>query len=162
RKRSISPSTVSETKRANQRWAPPLLSALYAMKTGSIPRGLRRANKVAAKVPRILVSVAAITRCMCTSSTSLCRLWFDSGSLRPEVVKDDRGNGEADQNANDAVADFIKIGVGCVALEHAEEKSERDLETGVTDAFASGRDPTGNCADCGNEHDQRSDRFHVW
>jgi hypothetical protein len=30
------------------------------MKTGSIPRGLRSANKVAANVPRILVSLVAI------------------------------------------------------------------------------------------------------
>ena len=79
----------------------------------------------------------------------------------PDIVKDHRGNGEADQNADEAVADFIKIGVGCVALEHAEEKSERDLKTGVADPFAPGCDPAGNCANCGNEHNQRRDRFHV-
>src|SRR5262249_16832800 len=84
-----------------------------------------------------------------------------SFALRPEVVKDHRGNRDANQDADDAVADFIKIRVGCIALEHAEKKSERDLETGVADAFAPSCDPAGSCGDCGNEHNQRRDRFHM-
>jgi len=81
--------------------------------------------------------------------------------LGPGVMENCRGNHEADQNANEAVADFVKIGIGCVALEHAEEKSECDLETGVTNAFAAGCHPRGDCADCGNEDDQRRDRLHA-
>lgn len=76
-------------------------------------------------------------------------------------MEDHRGNGEADQNADEAVADFIKIGVGGEALEHAEVKSERHLESGVADPFAPGSNPGRNCGDCGNQHDQRRDRFHV-
>jgi hypothetical protein len=56
-------------------------------------------------------------------------------------VEDHRGNGDADQNADHAIADFIKISGGCVALELAEKKSERDLQAGVADSFASGGDP---------------------
>jgi len=42
-------------------------------------------------------------------------------------MEEHHGNGDADQNANEAVADLIKIDVRCVALEHAKEKSARDL-----------------------------------
>src|SRR5262245_12293541 len=76
-------------------------------------------------------------------------------------MEDYGGNGEADQNANEAVADFIKIGVGCIALERAEKKNERDLKAGVADAFTTGCDPTSNCTDGGNKHNQRRDRFHL-
>src|SRR4030095_4020827 len=82
---------------------------------------------------------------------------FDSSPLGPDVMENECSDSESDQNTNDTVANFIKVCVGCVALEHAEEKSESDLETGVADAFASGRDPAGNCADCGNEHNKRRD-----
>src|SRR5215510_14824389 len=84
-----------------------------------------------------------------------------SCSLGPNIMKDHRSNGDADQDAHDAVTDFVEISVGCVALEHAEKKSERDLKAGVTDSLTSGRDPRGNCADCGNEHNERRDSFHM-
>src|ERR1700720_755460 len=45
---------------ANQRWTPLRIPAVYPMKTGSIPSGLRSANKVAANVPRRLASSVAI------------------------------------------------------------------------------------------------------
>ena len=62
---------------------------------------------------------------------------FDVSALGPDAMEDRRGNAEANQNANDAIADFIKISVRCVTSEHAEEKSERDLQAGITNPFAS-------------------------
>src|SRR6266446_4255678 len=47
-------------------------------------------------------------------------------ALWPDVSEDESGDDESKKNSNDAIANVIEIGVGCVTLEDAVEKSERD------------------------------------
>src|SRR5205823_14810670 len=46
-------------------------------------------------------------------------------ALGPDILEDQPSDDEAKENSNDAIADVIEIGVGCVTLEDAVEKSER-------------------------------------
>jgi hypothetical protein len=57
-------------------------------------------------------------------------------ALRPDVLKDESGDEESTQDCNDTIADVIEIGIGRGALEDAVEKSEGNLQPGITDPFA--------------------------
>ena len=46
--------------------------------------------------------------------------------------KDEPGDEESTQDSNDTIADVIEIRIGCGALEDAVEKSERNLQPGIT------------------------------
>ena len=82
-------------------------------------------------------------------------------AFRPNVSEDESGDDETEKNSNDAVADVIEIGVGRISLKDAVEECECDLQSGITDPFASGRNPAGDGTRTGNEHNERGDRFHV-
>ena len=76
-------------------------------------------------------------------------------------MEDESGDDETKKNSNDTIADIIEIGVGRISLKDAVEECECDLQSGITDPFASGRDPAGDGSRTGNEHNERGDRFHV-
>jgi len=59
----------------------------------------------------------------------------------PDVVEDECGDEESEKDSNNAIADVIEIGIGRVTLKDAVEESECDLQAGITDPVASGRDP---------------------
>src|SRR3954468_18278523 len=76
-------------------------------------------------------------------------------------MEDEPGNDQTEKNSNDAVADVIEIGVGRVSLKDAVEECECELQPGITDSFAAGRDPTGDGSGTSYEHHERRDCFHV-
>src|SRR4029077_9866766 len=80
----------------------------------------------------------------------------------PDVLEYEAGNNETKKDSNDAVADVIEIGVGRVALKNAVEESECHLQPGITNPFASSRDPARDSRGTSDEDDERCDRFHVW
>src|SRR6266436_743681 len=63
------------------------------------------------------------------------------GVLRPNVSEDESGDDEAKKDSNDAIAYVIEVCVGRITLEDAVEESERDLQTGIRNHFASSGDP---------------------
>src|SRR4051812_35498359 len=76
-------------------------------------------------------------------------------------MEDEPGNDQTKKNSNDAVANVIEIGVGRVSLKDAVEECEGELQPGITDSFAAGRDPTGDGSGTSYEDHERRDRFHV-
>ncbi len=56
-------------------------------------------------------------------------------------MEDECGDEESEKDSNNAIADVIEIGIGRVTLKDAVEESECDLQAGITDPVASGRDP---------------------
>jgi hypothetical protein len=85
----------------------------------------------------------------------------DSSALWPDVIEDECGDEESEKDSNDTIADVIEIGIGRVTLKDAVEQSECDLQAGITDPVASGRDPARDGSETGNKDDERCDRFHV-
>ena len=67
-----------------------------------------------------------------------CLLILDSisGALDQDILEDEPGDEESTQDSNDTIADVIEIDIGRGALEDAVEKSERNLQPGITDPFA--------------------------
>ena len=59
-----------------------------------------------------------------------------SGALGQDILEDEPGDEESTQDSNDTIADVIEIDIGRGALEDAVEKSERNLQPGITDPFA--------------------------
>src|SRR5438105_15741373 len=96
-----------------------------------------------------------------SSTTSLCGVRFDSNALGPDVFEDDSGDDETEEDSDDAIADVIEIGIGRVTLKDAVEESECDLQTGITDPFASRRDPARDGSGTSDEDDERRNRFHM-
>ena len=76
-------------------------------------------------------------------------------------MEDKSGDDETKKNSNHTIADVIEICVGRVSLEYAVEKSEGNLQSGITDPLASSRDPAGDGTGTGDDHNERRDRFHV-
>jgi len=79
----------------------------------------------------------------------------------PDILKDESGDEESKKDSNDTIADVIEMGIGRVTLKDAVEECECDLQAGITDPVASGRDPARDGSDTGNKDDERCDRFHV-
>ena len=97
----------------------------------------------------------------CSSTTSLCGSRFDASALGPDAVKNECGDDEIEKDSNDTIANVIEIGIGRVALKDALKECEGDLQTGITNPFASGRDPAPDGSGTSNQDDERCDRFHV-
>src|SRR2546430_1274575 len=99
---------------------------------------------------------------MLRSTISFCAYRFDSFALGPDVLEDESRDDQTKKNSNDAVANVIEIGIGRVSLKDAVKECEGELQPGITDSFAAGRDPTGDGGGTSHEHHERCDRFHVW
>ena len=56
-------------------------------------------------------------------------------------MEDECGDNQTKKDPNNTVADIIEICIRRVTLKDAVEKSEGDLQAGITDPVASGRDP---------------------
>ncbi len=56
-------------------------------------------------------------------------------------MEDECGDNQTKKDSNNTVADVIEVCVGRIPLKDAVEKSEGDLQAGITDPVASGRDP---------------------
>jgi hypothetical protein len=84
-----------------------------------------------------------------------------SRALRPNVLEDKSGYDDSENDAHDTIADFVEIGFGCVALKHAEEESEGDLQTGIGNSLAACCNPRPNRTDAGNKDHQRCDTFQL-
>src|SRR5207237_4890600 len=82
-------------------------------------------------------------------------------ALRPDALKDKSGDDETKKNSNGAIADVVEIGVRRVALKDAVEKSERELQPGITYPLASRGNPASDGSGTSNKDDERCDRFHV-
>jgi hypothetical protein len=52
------------------------------------------------------------------------------------MLEDEPGDEASTQDSNDTIADVIEIDVGRGASEHVVEKSEPNLQPGITDPFA--------------------------
>src|SRR4029453_1678006 len=63
----------------------------------------------------------------CSSTTSSCDSRLDSSALGPDVMENECGDGETNENPDDAVTDFIEIGIRRVSLKNADEECEGDL-----------------------------------
>ena len=75
------------------------------------------------------------------SDAGLVSSRVDSSALGPDVIEDESSDEEAQQNFNNTIADVSEIGIRRVTLKDAVEESECDLQAGITDPVASGRDP---------------------
>src|SRR5439155_18423178 len=96
-----------------------------------------------------------LKRCSQCGSQSVDR------ALWPDVFKHDSGDDETKKNSNDAVADVIEICIRRIPLKNTVEKSEGNLQPGITDPLASSRDPARDRSRTSNKEDERCDRFHV-
>src|ERR1700720_1970414 len=97
----------------------------------------------------------------CFSNASLWGLRLGSSVLGPDITENQSSNDQTKKNSDDAIANVIEIGIGRISLENAVEKSEGDLKPGITDPFASRRDPPREGSGTGNNDNERCDRFHV-
>jgi len=86
----------------------------------------------------------------------------DSSPFGPDVIEDECGDEESEKYSNDAIADVVEIGVGRLPLKDAVEECECDLQTGITDSLATGRNPARDGRGTSDKGDERCDRFHVW
>jgi hypothetical protein len=74
-------------------------------------------------------------------ATSLCGSRFDLSALRPDIIEDECGDEESKKDSNNTITDLVEICVGRITLKDADEEGERDLQAGIIDPVASGRDP---------------------
>lgn len=67
----------------------------------------------------------------------------------------------AEENADDTIADIVEICIWRVTLETLTKKGEGYLQAGVSNSFGSGSNPASNQSDTRNQDYKRGDRFHV-
>jgi hypothetical protein len=66
------------------------------------------------------------------------RSFSEGGSaLGPDVMEDESGDDQTKKDSNNTVTDVIEICIRRIPLKDAVEKSEGDLQPGITDSFAS-------------------------
>src|SRR5260370_30100113 len=70
-------------------------------------------------------------------------------------------NNQTKENADDTIANIVEVGIRRVSLKKPVKEGEGNLQTGVSDSFGSGGNPSGERRDACNEDDQRGDRLHV-
>src|SRR5262249_26142353 len=82
-------------------------------------------------------------------------------TLRPKIMKHDRGDDDTEHNADDPVSDLVEIRIRREALKNAHEKGKRDLQTRVSNPRAAGTTPSGQRRSGRSQKDQRHDALHA-
>src|SRR5260370_41430029 len=70
-------------------------------------------------------------------------------------------NDQTKENADDTIANIVEVGIRRVSLKKPVKEGKGNLQTGGSDSFGSGGNPSGERRDAGDEDDQRGDRLHV-
>ena len=81
-------------------------------------------------------------------------LAFNSDPLGPDVSEDQSGDDETEKDSDHAIANLVKIGIGCKSLEETVEERESDLQPSIADSFAPGGDPAGDRRCTSNNHNE--------
>ena len=76
-------------------------------------------------------------------------------------MEDECRNHQTKENADDTIANIMEVGIRRVSLKEAVIEGKGNLQTGVSDSFGSGGNPSGERRDACDEDDQRGDRLHV-
>ena len=76
-------------------------------------------------------------------------------------MEDECRNNQTKENADDTIANIVEVGVRRVSLKKPVKEGKGNLQTGVSDSFGSGGDPSSERRDARNQDDKRGDRLHV-
>src|SRR6266567_3292891 len=76
-------------------------------------------------------------------------------------MEDECGHDQTKENADDTIANIVEVDVRRVSLKKPVKEGKGNLQTGVSDLFGSGGNPSGERRDACDEDDQRGDRLHV-
>src|SRR5258706_10240128 len=76
-------------------------------------------------------------------------------------MEDECGHYQTKENAGDTIANIVEVGVRRVSLKEAVIEGKGNLQTGVSDSFASRGDPSSERRDARNQDDKRGDRLHM-
>src|SRR5437762_14068518 len=76
-------------------------------------------------------------------------------------MEDEGRNNQTKENADDTIANIVEVGVRCVSLKEAVIEGRGNLQTGVSDSFGSGGQPSSERRNAWEEEDQRGNGLNV-